>query len=240
MAIEKRPRMITVWFMLTAAPILAAAVAAFVAVLIGIGIHRDGEVIAAWTFRSLPYILMATHAILFLMLLAFIRADGITLSCLGWRLPAGKKSLWLEPAVGLVTGMVLWVFIAFALTPLLELAQRVIGDLQLGTGAVGVGRLVAANRIPWLVVGSVSAGIVEESIYRGYAMRRLGSRMGRGWALVVSSILFGFVHFGEGLWPMLGTMILGSLLVGISRWRGNLVAPAVTHAVINTATILSL
>jgi membrane protease YdiL (CAAX protease family) len=48
------------------------------------------------------------------------------------------------------------------------------------------------------------------------------------------------VHFGEGLWPMLGTMILGSLLVGISRWRGNLVAPAVTHAVINTATILSL
>jgi membrane protease YdiL (CAAX protease family) len=237
---DKHPRLTRVWFMLTVAPMLAAAMAALAAVLIGIRIYRDSEAIVEWFLRSLPYILMGTHVVLFLMLLACTRADGMTLGSLGWRLPAGRKSLWLEPAVGLAAGMVLWVFSAFALAPLLEWAQRAIGDLQLGSGVVGVGRLIAADRVPWLIVGSVSAGIVEESVYRGYAMRRLGARMGSGWALVVSSILFGFAHFGEGLWPLLGTMILGSLLVAISRWRGNLLAPAVTHAVINTATILSL
>jgi membrane protease YdiL (CAAX protease family) len=232
---HKKPKIARVWFMLTTAPILAAGVSTVVAVLVGIRMHTDGQAAGRWFLLSLPYILMGTHVILFLMLLVCIRADGVTLRSLGWNVD--RKSLRRELAIGLASGIVLWVFTALGLTPLLELAQRVIGDIQLGGASVE--RLIVANRIPWLIVGSISAGIVEESVYRGYAMR-LSHRMGDGWALVVSSALFGFVHFGEGLWPMLGTIILGAVLVVISRWRRNLLVPAVTHAIINTVTILSL
>lgn len=240
MAEARRPRMKLVWFMLTAAPILATAVAALVAVLVGTQILRYGERTTAWFFRSVPYVLMGMHVILFLMLLALARADRITLRSLGWRLPGGSKSLWRESAVGLVSGLLLWLFSAFALIPVLELARATLGDLPMGTGPAFVEGLIASNRIPWLVVGCVSAGIVEESLYRGYAMLGLSSRIGNGWAVVVSSFLFGVLHFGDGLWPMFGTMVLGALLASLSRWRTNLIAPAIAHAIFNGASILSL
>jgi len=121
----------------------------------------------------------------------------------------------------------------FALEPILEIAERTIGDYQLGSGTYIVG-----SRIPWLIGATVFAGIVEESIYRGYAIRRLSLRMGTGWAMVVSSVLFGPLHWGEGLWAMVGAMIDGAFLAGIFIWRRNLLTAVVAHAVINVVSIL--
>jgi len=228
---EERPKMVRVWLSLIIPPILLAIITTIVATYIGIETHGDSEAIGKGIVSSLPYILMVNHTLLFLILLGFIRSDGISLGSIGWQLPSGKKSLWLEPVVGIVTGIVLGLFGHFALEPILEIARGTIGDYQSGIHGIG-------SRIPWLIGGTIFAGIVEESIYRGYAIRRLSLRMGTGWAMVVSSILFGPLHWGLGLWGMVNAMILGAFLAGIFIWRRNLLTTAVAHAVINIVSFL--
>jgi hypothetical protein len=225
---EEHPKMVRVWLSLIIPPILLAIITMIVATYIGIKTHGASGAIGEGIVSSLPYILMVNHTLLFLILLAFIRSDGISLGSIGWQLPSGKKSLWLEPVVGMVAGIVLGLFGHFALEPIVEIAQRTIGNYQSGSGAYIIG-----GRIPWLISVTVFAGIVEESIYRGYAIRRLSLRMETGWAIIVSSVLYGLLHWGQGLWAMVGTMIFGAFLAGIFIWRRNLLTAAVAHAVMN-------
>lgn len=229
---EEHPKMVRIWFLLIIPPILLAIITMIVATYFGIKTHGNSEAISEGIVSSLPYILMLNHTLLFLILLAFIKSDGMSLGSIGWQLPSGKKSLWLEPVVGIVAGIVFGLLNHFALSPILELAQHTIGGYKMsGTEIVG-------SRIPWLIGATIFAGIVEESIYRGYAIRRLSLRMGTVLALLISSIFFGFLHWGEGLWAMVGAMILGALLAGIFIWRRNLLSPAVAHAVINIVLFL--
>lgn len=69
----------------------------------------------------------------------------------------------------------------------------------------------------WFVALSVTAGICEEFLYRGFAMAAL-TRAGLPWwsVLVLSSLLFGFAHLYQGRGGLAGTMLLG-LLFGAAR-----------------------
>jgi membrane protease YdiL (CAAX protease family) len=77
---------------------------------------------------------------------------------------------------------------------------------------------------------SVTAGLCEEFLYRGFAMAAL-SRMGLpvGLVILVSSIIFGLAHLYQGRAGFVSTMVLG-IVFGVSRAAvGSLVPAVVWH-----------
>ncbi|HSF30583.1 MAG TPA: CPBP family intramembrane glutamic endopeptidase [Candidatus Tectomicrobia bacterium] len=171
-----------------------------------------------------------------MILLQIVQADGLNMREIGWQLPFGITSVWLEPLIGITAGVFLRMADRAALSPLAGLIQRLVGRYRLApsiesTTAVG-------GRVAWLIAGTVFAGVVEESLYRGYAITRLRQRMGIGWAVVVSSVFFGPLHWGEGFGAVITTMVSGALLAGLFLWRQTLVTPAVAHAMTNLMVLL--
>jgi uncharacterized protein len=87
----------------------------------------------------------------------------------------------------------------------------------------------------WLVL-VVVAPIVEEMLFRGLLYRGLEAKFGAIGTIMITSALFGMVHYLGFGWPRaVATGCLG-ILFGIIRWRtGNTTAAMVTHAAINFA-----
>ena len=87
----------------------------------------------------------------------------------------------------------------------------------------------------WFVL-VVAAPIAEEMLFRGLLYRGLEAKVGAITTVMITSILFGMVHYlGFGWTRAVATGCLG-LLFGVIRWRtGNTTAAMVTHAAINFA-----
>jgi membrane protease YdiL (CAAX protease family) len=87
----------------------------------------------------------------------------------------------------------------------------------------------------WLVL-VVAAPIAEEMLFRGLLYRGLEAKVGALATIMITSVLFGMVHYLGFGWPRaVATGCLG-LLFGVIRWRtGNTTAAMVTHATINVA-----
>jgi membrane protease YdiL (CAAX protease family) len=87
----------------------------------------------------------------------------------------------------------------------------------------------------WFVL-VVAAPIAEEMLFRGLLYRGLEAKVGAITTIMITSILFGLVHYLGFGWPRaVATGCLG-LLFGVIRWRtGNNTAAMVTHAAINFA-----
>jgi membrane protease YdiL (CAAX protease family) len=103
-------------------------------------------------------------------------------------------------------------------------------------------------RVLWLLFG---AGLGEEVFFRGYIQSRLNGSFGRPWrvlglqfgaGLIVSSLLFGFIHalntvdyFSgrfEFAWLWWGTNFFAGLFFGCLRERtGGVLPGAITHGV---------
>ena len=144
--------------------------------------------IASW----IPYLIMLNHGVLFLLYWRFVRADGLDFAAVGWRLPAGRESLLMEPFYGLVCGIALGFFNKLFLSPVLGGLE---GVTATGTGRFSIADLDESTLIPFLIAGTLFAGVVEESIYRGYAITRLRVRIGTVPAVVVSTLFFGPLHY---------------------------------------------
>lgn len=58
---------------------------------------------------------------------------------------------------------------------------------------------IMASYKPLIVFGSVTAGVTEELIFRGYLIPRLQLFFTKAyWPIIISSLLFGFAHIGYG------------------------------------------
>jgi uncharacterized protein len=93
----------------------------------------------------------------------------------------------------------------------------------------------------WIV-----AAYAEEFVYRGYLMNRiadLGSRTRSAWivSLLLTSVVFGLIHYRQGLTGMVEEgsdgLILGMIYLACGR---NLAVPIVTHGVCDTIDIVLL
>ena len=83
---------------------------------------------------------------------------------------------------------------------------------------------------------SVTAGITEELIYRGFLMRYLAAGpwgLSAAAALAVSSLAFGVAHAGQGAKGMLLTGVVGLLLGGLYLASGSLLLPILLHTLID-------
>ena len=77
---------------------------------------------------------------------------------------------------------------------------------------------------------SVTAGVVEEIVYRGFVIWYLGSFMPLWAAVVVSSVFFGLGHSYQGLPGVLRTGAVGLVLAVFYIVTGSIWLPIIAHA----------
>lgn len=221
----------TLLILLMPAALLCVIVMA-VASYVGAATRGDKKAIHAGTIRSLPYALILNHAIVFAVLLIVMRAQALNPRALGLTLGPGTRLLS-EIGLGLAAGLLIYCIDRFFLTPLGERAQERFGGYRVDQGDHG-----QANRIAWLLAVVVFAAVVEESVYRGYALHQLTPLAGAAWAVIISSILFGLLHWAYGWWGMLATVVIGALFALLFLWRQSLVAPVIAHGLHNLINTL--
>ena len=136
-----------------------------------------------------------------------------------------RKPTWLT----VMSGIGLLLVASYVLAPLTRPLQDAVG-----TGGVqaGVDRLAVLPmwfRIPL----GLTAGIIEELCYRGYAIERLATITGRPWiAGLISAVIFGLVHIPEwGVgFALAADLPFGLLMTAFYLWRRDLVANMIAHS----------
>jgi membrane protease YdiL (CAAX protease family) len=87
-----------------------------------------------------------------------------------------------------------------------------------------------AERILWVAV-SCTAGLCEETVYRGYLQQQLGRLAGYlPLGVILQAVAFGVSHGYQGYASMLTTGAYGLTLGVLVWWRGNLRSAALAHA----------
>lgn len=82
----------------------------------------------------------------------------------------------------------------------------------------------------WIVV-SIAAGVCEEMAFRGYLQRQFTACTRSGLlAAVLQSAVFAGGHGYQGIGPVLLTFVFGIAATALARWRGNLHATMIGHA----------
>jgi len=134
----------------------------------------------------------------------------------------------------------------FLLTVIMILVTAPLGDWALRQSALpglesGFAKL-AKMPVWFLVVAAVTAGIVEETLYRGYAIERLALFTGNYWlAGLLAWIAFGLVHAPFWGWgPVLQMMIAGMPILVFYIWRQDLLACIIAHAVTDIVGLIIL
>lgn len=111
-------------------------------------------------------------------------------------------------------------------------------EIRLGIFADGGARYFSPPRgltdYLWMVVGFVSAAYEEELVTRSYLITRLEVLFrSRGWAVLVSAILFASYHIYQGFGGALGALLFG-LAYGVAFLGIRRIWPlAIGHALYN-------
>jgi CAAX protease family protein len=95
----------------------------------------------------------------------------------------------------------------------------------------GLNRL-ASYPIWFRIVQALTGGVIEEILYRGYAIERLTTITGRTWvASVIATIGFGFAHVPSwGLrYALIADLPFGLVATGCYLWRRDLLANILAH-----------
>jgi membrane protease YdiL (CAAX protease family) len=92
----------------------------------------------------------------------------------------------------------------------------------------------------WLLLFAVLTSGIEEVLYRGYSIERLGEITGSYlWAAVITLIIFGLVHvpfWGRG--ALLWSIFAGGIFTLLYLWKRNLVACIVAHMLSNLKSMI--
>ncbi|MFH1754204.1 MAG: type II CAAX endopeptidase family protein [Candidatus Latescibacterota bacterium] len=80
---------------------------------------------------------------------------------------------------------------------------------------------------------SITAGICEELLYRGFLFAFLSSMLGVWQAALLSSLAFGVGHAYQGLTGILKTGAVGLVMAGLLLLTGSLWAPMILHAMLD-------
>ena len=99
--------------------------------------------------------------------------------------------------------------------------------------AKGIDTLLPRNAIEvmlWVLL-SLSAGICEEVVFRGYLQRQLHALTGNApLALTAQAIIFGIAHGYQGLRNALTIAVFGLLYGALAQWRRSLKPGMILHA----------
>jgi uncharacterized protein len=168
--------------------------------------------------RMLPFDLVL-WAILGAVLTVVVSVERQSLSSVGLRQPSASTIGW---------GLLLLFGINFVLSPA---TMWIVNKTGLGGFEHGLRQLLAIP-VWYRVFLAVSAGVVEETLYRGYAVERLASLTGSYWVGgLVAVVAFGAAHipvWGPG--PALVFLVDGAAATLFYVWKRDLLALVVAHA----------
>ncbi len=85
----------------------------------------------------------------------------------------------------------------------------------------------------WFNALSVTAGICEEVIYRGFLIAYFAAFVGLVPAAIISSFVFGLGHAYQGWRGIVKTGVIGLVFAGIYLLTGSLWAPIVVHVLLD-------
>ena len=150
------------------------------------------------------------------------------------------KSWSITIFIGLLVGTFIQVFGIYILSPLNEWLG-VVQEIPASYAAIEGNN---SKLIIYLVVSWTTAGLGEELIYRSFFLGQFVSvfeKVKNKWtlSLVISSLIFGLLHFNNGIDAVIGTTING-FIIGLVylKTNRNIWAAYVTHAVANTVGFL--
>jgi membrane protease YdiL (CAAX protease family) len=134
-------------------------------------------------------------------------------------------SWWLDLLIGLVAGgllVVLWL----GARRILPTARDLEGELAELLGPLSSGEIIGL---------ALLSGFAEELFFRGAVQG--------AWGWIPATILFALLHAGPGpsyrVWTAFAA-VAGLALAGLMLWRGNLLAPVVTHVLVNGVNLQRL
>lgn len=99
--------------------------------------------------------------------------------------------------------------------------------------------------LPAFLLIALADGFMEELLFRGLFLRRLGSIVGHHWANLVMAMVFAFIHVGVQFTASLPTFLVIVFLLGllcgwIMQRTGSLLAPALFHAGIDMLIVADM
>jgi membrane protease YdiL (CAAX protease family) len=149
------------------------------------------------------------------------------LASIGWRAFGWASFVW-----GAALAMFfMWVF--------LPAEVRVLAWLRLGGFETGLAKL---SRLPawFLVFAAITAGVAEETLFRGYAFTRVAEMTGSYIiAGFITIVLFALVHLRLWGWgPVVAFAVSGAVLTLFFVWRQDLLANIVAHAATDAVGLL--
>jgi membrane protease YdiL (CAAX protease family) len=187
---------------------------------------------------------LSYQRILFVLWTAAIVAWITLRSSVFFTWPAGR-----EAAQQKIGGAFAWGFaIAFAAGCLLQVllthrSARLRDKTLKAFKALAFILPVTREERAWFALVSITAGICEEVLYRGFLIRYLSNgpwHAGLWIALAVASISFGLAHGYQGLPGIIGTALLGAVMAVIFLATGSLWLPMALHAMIDLRALLLL
>ena len=166
------------------------------------------------------FILVWILAILILLIVR--RGEKKPYSSIGLRSIKGKEIL-----IAMVIGVILSLSV-----PLLTL---LVSHFIPAKGS-GIGEVTSATSWWILLISVLTAGIVEEILFRGYLLERVNELSGSQWlAILISIVAFAMPHILS--WNMahvVGVVLpLGLILTGLYLWKRNLVFKWIVHIMID-------
>lgn len=145
----------------------------------------------------------------------------------------GVRPGWVR-SVALAAGLA--TFVVLVVSPAV---MRIVASGGFGSVESGVAQF-ASLPLWFKVLAVLTAGVVEETLFRGYALERLAALLGSLWtAAAITLVLFALVH-----WPVWGT---GGVLVVLGTagvftlfyvWQRDLVANVVAHVAVDAVGLV--
>jgi membrane protease YdiL (CAAX protease family) len=84
--------------------------------------------------------------------------------------------------------------------------------------------------ILWIVL-SISAGICEEVVFRGYLQRQFAAFTQKPWiGWLLQAVLFGVAHGYQGINACVNITVIGALLGLLAMWRRSVRPGMICHA----------
>jgi uncharacterized protein len=142
-----------------------------------------------------------------------------------WALSNGRWTSWRSVAVDLGIALPFW--------GLWEGAAYGVHWLLGPSSAKSVGSLLPRSLLEVLlwIATSITAGICEEMVFRGYLQRQLHALSGSVVVAVLGQgLVFGLGHSYQGWKNTVVISVLGALYGALAAWRGNLRINIITHA----------
>lgn len=155
------------------------------------------------------------------LLAYFVWVNGERLLDLGWR----RDRAWVDALLGLAL---------FApLTISASTLQRALEWIGVPGPPASQQNLLEVSDLPEAVVGVLLVlviAVTEETLFRGYLIRRFGALSSSvSVAVVASTLVFSLGHGYEGVSGMITVAYMGATFAVIYLWRRSLVAPATMH-----------